>query len=144
MPNSTLLRNRKIEALHAPSNGLLDNRQAAQLVMRISALKAALLQAAETHEEDQENEPNTSNANCNHSALHSFKRKCKGNATGMASLDLDASEDPTEHPTNLDSHADTSLVRKKALITHVFDKKVNISGFNSSQGIYNCNYVLVA
>jgi hypothetical protein len=65
----------KLKSLRTPRDGLLlDNRQTAQLVARISALKAALLQA-ETHEDDQESEPGASNANCNHSTLKCPKRK---------------------------------------------------------------------
>jgi hypothetical protein len=39
-------------------------------------------------------------------------------------------EDPTEHPTDLDSHSDTCVVRKHALILHTLNKKVNITGFD--------------
>ncbi len=44
------------------------------------------------------------------------------------------SEDPTEHPTNLDSHANTCVVGEHVLIDHVLDKKVNVTGFDPSQG----------
>ena len=51
----------------------------------------------------------------------------------MASAEL-RSEDPTEHPTALDSHADTCVVGKHALIVHLLDKKVNVTGFDPTQG----------
>jgi hypothetical protein len=62
-------RKQKPKSLCTPRDGLLDNRQAAQLAQRSSALKSALLLQGETHEEDQEREPgaSTRNANCNHS-----------------------------------------------------------------------------
>jgi hypothetical protein len=41
---------------------------------------------------------------------------------------------PTEHPTDLDSHADTCVVGKNALIAHQLDKKVNVTGFDPTQG----------
>jgi hypothetical protein len=44
------------------------------------------------------------------------------------------SEDPAEHPTDLDSHANTCVVGKHALIDHVLDKEVNVTGFDPSQG----------
>ena len=43
-------------------------------------------------------------------------------------------EDPTEHPTDLDSHADTCVVGRNALIVHLLDKKVNVTGFDPTQG----------
>jgi hypothetical protein len=43
-------------------------------------------------------------------------------------------EDPTEHPTDLDSHANTCGVGKNALIVHLLDKKVNVAGFDPTQG----------
>jgi hypothetical protein len=52
-------------------------------------------------------------------------------STGMTALNMD---DKTEHPTDLDSHADTCVVGMNALIVHVLDKKVNVSGFDPSQG----------
>jgi hypothetical protein len=39
-----------------------------------------------------------------------------------------------EHPTDLDSHADTCVVGKHALIVHMLDKKVNVTGFDPTQG----------
>jgi hypothetical protein len=42
--------------------------------------------------------------------------------------------DTTEHPTLLDSHADTCVVGKNAFIAHVLDKKVNVTGFDPSLG----------
>jgi hypothetical protein len=43
-------------------------------------------------------------------------------------------EDHTEHPTDLDSHADTCVVGKHALVTLILDKRVNVSGFDPTQG----------
>ena len=43
-------------------------------------------------------------------------------------------EDPTEHPADLDSHADTCVVGKHALTVHLLDKKVNAAGFDPAQG----------
>ena len=40
----------------------------------------------------------------------------------------------TEHPTDLDSHADTCVIGKHALIDQVLDKKVNVTGFDPTQG----------
>ena len=51
----------------------------------------------------------------------------------MTSAELQM-EDPTEHPTDLDSHADTCVVGKHALIVHRLDKKVNVTGFDPAQG----------
>jgi hypothetical protein len=34
----------------------------------------------------------------------------------------------------LDSHADTCVVGKNALIVHLLDKKVNVTGFDPTQG----------
>jgi hypothetical protein len=51
-------------------------------------------------------------------------------STGMTALDMD---DKTEHPSDLDSHANTCVVDMNALIVHVLDKKVNVSGFDPSQ-----------
>jgi hypothetical protein len=42
--------------------------------------------------------------------------------------------DVTEHPTDLDSHADTCVVGKNAFIVHLLDKKVNVTGFDPSLG----------
>jgi hypothetical protein len=42
--------------------------------------------------------------------------------------------DATEHPTDLDSHADTCVVGKNALIVHLLNKKVNVTGFDPSLG----------
>ena len=42
--------------------------------------------------------------------------------------------DPTEHPTDLDSHAYTCVVGKHALIVHLLEKKVNVTGFDPAQG----------
>jgi hypothetical protein len=39
-----------------------------------------------------------------------------------------------EHSTDLDSHADTCVVGKNALIVHLLDKKVNVTGFDPTQG----------
>jgi hypothetical protein len=39
-----------------------------------------------------------------------------------------------EHFTELDSHADTCVVGKHALIVHLLDKKVNVTGFDPSRG----------
>jgi hypothetical protein len=39
-----------------------------------------------------------------------------------------------EHSTDLDSHADTCVVGKNALIVHMLDKKVNVTGFDPAQG----------
>jgi hypothetical protein len=39
-------------------------------------------------------------------------------------------EDPTEHPTKLDSHANNCIARKSALIVRLSDKKVNVTGFD--------------
>jgi hypothetical protein len=43
-------------------------------------------------------------------------------------------DDPTEHTTDLDSHADTCVVGKNAMIVHLLDKKVNVTGFDPAQG----------
>lgn len=40
-----------------------------------------------------------------------------------AALQLD---DPTKHPTDLDSHANTCVAGKHTLIVHMLDKKVNV------------------
>ena len=40
--------------------------------------------------------------------------------------------DPIEHPTDLDSHADTCVVGKHALIVHLLERKVNVTRFNSA------------
>ncbi len=42
--------------------------------------------------------------------------------------------DRTEHPTDLDSHADTCVVGKHVLIAEILDKKVNVTGFDPAQG----------
>ena len=42
--------------------------------------------------------------------------------------------DASEHPTDLDSHADTCVVGKNALIDHILNKKVNVTGFDPSLG----------
>ena len=42
--------------------------------------------------------------------------------------------DASEHPTDLDSHADTCVVGKNALIIHILNKKVNVTGFDPSLG----------
>jgi hypothetical protein len=42
--------------------------------------------------------------------------------------------DSTEHPTDLDSHADTCVVGKNAQIVHILNKKVNVTGFDPSLG----------
>jgi len=39
-----------------------------------------------------------------------------------------------EHPTDMDSHADTCVVGKNALIVHKLDRQVNVTGFDPSQG----------
>jgi hypothetical protein len=39
-----------------------------------------------------------------------------------------------EHPTDMDSHADTCVVGKNTLIMHKLDKKVNVTGFDPTQG----------
>jgi hypothetical protein len=44
------------------------------------------------------------------------------------------SEDPAEHPTDLDSHADACVVGKNVLVNHALNKKVNVTGFDPSQG----------
>jgi hypothetical protein len=44
-------------------------------------------------------------------------------------------QDPTEHTTNLDiSHADTCHAGRNVLVVHVLDKKVNVAGFDPTQG----------
>ena len=43
-------------------------------------------------------------------------------------------DDPIEHPTDLDSHADTCVVGKHALIVHLLEKKVHVTGFDPAQG----------
>ncbi len=40
----------------------------------------------------------------------------------------------SEHPTDLDSHADTCVIGKNALIVHILNKKVNVTGFDPSFG----------
>jgi hypothetical protein len=55
-------------------------------------------------------------------------------SAGMTALNMD---DKTEHPNDLDSHANTCVVGMNALIVHVLDKKVNVSGFDPSQGKVN-------
>ena len=45
--------------------------------------------------------------------------------------------DITEHRTDLDSHADTCLVGKNAVILEELDRYVNISGFDPSKGKAN-------
>jgi hypothetical protein len=45
--------------------------------------------------------------------------------------------DATEHPTDLDSHADTCVVGKNAFIVHRLNKKVNVTGFDPSLGKIN-------
>jgi len=52
---------------------------------------------------------------------------------GMASA-AHQLDDATEHSTDLDSHADTCVVGKRALIVHLMDKKVNVTGFDPAQG----------
>ena len=42
--------------------------------------------------------------------------------------------DTSEHPTDLDSHADTCVVGQNAVIVHLLNKKVNVTGFDPSQG----------
>ena len=42
--------------------------------------------------------------------------------------------DATEHPTDLDSHADTCVVGKNAFIVRQLNKKVNVTGFDPSLG----------
>lgn len=42
-----------------------------------------------------------------------------------------------EHRTELDSHADTCVVGKHCLITHTYDKKVNVSGYDPTLGSMN-------
>jgi hypothetical protein len=42
--------------------------------------------------------------------------------------------DITEHPTDLDSHANTCVVGKNAQIGHILNKKVNVTGFDPSLG----------
>jgi hypothetical protein len=42
--------------------------------------------------------------------------------------------DNTEHPTDLGSHADTCVVGKNALIVHILNKKVSVTGFDPSLG----------
>jgi hypothetical protein len=43
-------------------------------------------------------------------------------------------EDPSEHPADLDSHADACVVGKNVLIVHVLKKKVIATGFDPLQG----------
>ncbi len=53
--------------------------------------------------------------------------------------------DTTEHPINLDSHADTCIVGKNVLIDHVLDKKVNVTDFDPAQGkVRDLNLVTAA
>jgi hypothetical protein len=50
-----------------------------------------------------------------------------------------------EHYTELDSHADTCVVGKHALIVHLLNKKVNVTGFDPTRGrITDLNLVLAA
>jgi hypothetical protein len=42
--------------------------------------------------------------------------------------------DATEHLTILDSHADTCVLGKDALIVHLLNKKVNVTGFHPTLG----------
>ena len=52
-------------------------------------------------------------------------RKRRGMASATQQL-----EGPTEHPTDLDSYANTCVVGKHALIMHnLLEKKVNVTGF---------------
>ena len=39
-----------------------------------------------------------------------------------------------EYHTELDSHADTCVVGKHCLVTHTYDKKVNVSGYDPNLG----------
>jgi hypothetical protein len=39
-----------------------------------------------------------------------------------------------EYSTELDSHADTCVVGRNCLITHTYDKKVNVSGYGPKLG----------
>jgi hypothetical protein len=51
----------------------------------------------------------------------------------------------TEHPTNLDSHANKCVVGKNALIVHILNKKVNVTGFDPSLGkVKDLDLVLAA
>jgi hypothetical protein len=43
-------------------------------------------------------------------------------------------EDLPEHPADLDSHADASVIGKNALIMHVLEKRVNVTGVDPLQG----------
>ena len=42
-------------------------------------------------------------------------------------------QDESETRTKLDSHADTCVVGKNALIVHDYDRKVNVTGYDPSQ-----------
>jgi hypothetical protein len=47
--------------------------------------------------------------------------------------------------TELDSHADTCVVGRNALVTHDFDRPVNVTGYDSSLGtVNNCKTVSAA
>jgi hypothetical protein len=43
-------------------------------------------------------------------------------------------EDPSEHPADLDSHADACVIGRNALIVQMLNKKVNVTGFDPLQG----------
>ena len=58
----------------------------------------------------------------------------------MAVADLQVEENPTD----MDSHADTCVVGKNAIIVHKLDKQVNVTGFDPSQGKVKNLYLLSA
>jgi hypothetical protein len=52
----------------------------------------------------------------------------------MQQLLTETNTDATEHPMDLDSHANTCLVGKNALFVHVSNKKVNATEFDPTLG----------
>jgi uncharacterized Zn ribbon protein len=51
-----------------------------------------------------------------------------------AAVTFTEQQDPKEHKTHLDSHADTCVAGDNVLVVHVLDKKVNVTGFDPAQG----------
>jgi hypothetical protein len=52
----------------------------------------------------------------------------------MAVSNFTTSLAPDEHTTNLDSHADTCVIDKHCLVTHVYDKTVSVTGYDPKLG----------
>jgi hypothetical protein len=109
-------------------------RQGAATLTKLKAKIAELKAACETAKDiDTSDKPASNRDNL------ALQRKSKGqwqeiHLAPIAVSDFARSLAADEHPTDLDSHADTCVIDKHCLVTHVYDKTVSVTGYDPKLG----------